>query len=518
MSDLKNGLQVFAKLQAHFHALVDVDPVRAVNEARALPDTPVDGVFFTVLKGGILIDAGSCARDLQAIRDGIEIFRGLLKAAPDSAVLHYNLGNGLVALADQIPYSDVRWYLATAEERRAARTEFQRAAVLDNDSGVASTALTNLGNGLWNAHRWVEAYDAYIAALAHDATNGVAATGAAKVLLRCVDRHIGERGVLLAVAARHLQQAREHPHRIAELAGHRASADLGALLSREVRSGEAPDMSDASEYEKFVARYRLALSPTIEGLERSLKRWDSLRIESLIEPTSTPHGVPALFAMFNVVKADFLAARLLAYEALETTIPDTGSYADTLDYALYGLNSSVLLLAQRACVDVLDKIAVATSEYFGISGAQRAVSFLERWFQRRNSAQPPAWYPTFAQAAQDGNTAVVALAEMSLDIGKGGALSAKRELRHSATHRFTVLHDLGSQPSRQSSAVEHFALDDFSAQLIESLQLARAALLYFVEMVTLEEHKKDKQHAGLKVPLAVPNHHWIRGEDEEIGE
>lgn len=39
---------------------------------------------------------------------------------------------------------------------------------------------------------------------------------------------------------------------------------------------------------------------------------------------------------------------MLAYQALETKIADTGLYADKLDYAVYGVNPSVLLLAQRA--------------------------------------------------------------------------------------------------------------------------------------------------------------------------
>ena len=473
MTDRRKGLEAFAKLQSYFHSLIDHDPARAISEVRALPDTPVDGVLFTILKGSILIDAGSCAGDTQAIGDGINIFRQMLKTDPGNALLHYNLGNGFVALADQLPYSDVGWYLDTSEDRRSGRNEFQRAAQLDDENQVTSTSLTNLGNAFGKAYRWVEAYDAYTKALEYDATNGVAATGAARVLLRCAERHIGERDVLLAVAARHLRQARMHPHRIAELAGARAFAELQVLFDSELNAGYIPDLSGASAYEKFIARHRLALSPTIEGLDLSLKRWDSLRIYSLIEPANTEHGVPALFAMLNVMKADFLAARLLAFQALETTIPDTGLYADTLDYALYGINQSVLLLAQRGCIDLLDKIAVAASEYFGIPGSKRAIGFLDRWFLPRRNGQPLVWHPAFAQAAKDGNAALIALAEMALDVATGGALSAKREFRHSSTHRFTILHDIGCEPSRKSEAVEHHSSEMFRTQLIESLQVAR---------------------------------------------
>ena len=82
--------------------------------------------------------------------------------------------------------------------------------------------------------------------------------------------------------------------------------------------------------------------------------------------------------MFNVMKADFLTARLLAYRALYGETPDSGTYADTLDYAQYGTSQSLLTIAQRTCIDVLDKIALATSEYFELAG--RFIYFSNRWY------------------------------------------------------------------------------------------------------------------------------------------
>ena len=40
------------------------------------------------------------------------------------------------------------------------------------------------------------------------------------------------------------------------------------------------------------------------------------------------------------------------------------------------------------------------------------------------------------------------------------------------------------------------------------------APLYFVEMVALEEARKQ-QLAGITVPIVVPSHHWIRGLDDQ---
>jgi hypothetical protein len=152
--------------------------------------------------------------------------------------------------------------------------------------------------------------------------------------------------------------------------------------------------------------------------------------------------------MLNVMKSDFLAARYLAYQALSGTFPESGLYLDTLDYAVYGVVQSMLSLAQRACIDVLDKVAVATTDYFAIPGSPRVVYFTNRWFADSQKGQPLVWHPSLRPHIDKGNTAMIALAEISLDLGEGGALHRKKAFRHSSTHRFTVLHDLGCNPTR----------------------------------------------------------------------
>jgi LA2681-like HEPN len=509
-------LDAFKHEQLRLHSLMDDNPMKAIEEARSLPsDTPIKGVLYTSLKAGVLVDAGSSVKDKQAIEEGIALFRRLLSESPKSASFHYNLGNGLMALADQQPYTGSTWYLDTASIRSEGRSHLQKAISSEDNAPVLSTAFTNLGNALVRAHRWVEAYDCYTKALEHDRSNAIASTGAAKVLLRCSDRGIGNKKILLSVAARHLKAANLQPGRIAELAGTRAQEELTPLLQMELPNGNPPGLNAGIDYEKFVARHRLALSPTIEGLDCSLKRWDSLRFESITEPIGSASGVPPLFAMLNVMKSDFLAARYLAYQALTAQFPDSGFYADTLDYAVYGVVPSLLSLAQRACIDVLDKIAAATTEYFAVPGNVKVVYFWSRWFDDPRAEPPLVWHPSLSPHIDNGNTAIIALADISFDINEDGFLVRKKAFRHSSTHRFTVLHDIGCHPSRESAQIEHCEIEEFKDQLIESLQLARAAVLYFVEMVSIAE-KTRAAGTGKIGTITVPSHHYIRGEDEQV--
>ena len=509
-------LDAFKHEQVRLHSLMDDNPTKAIEEARSLPsDTPVKGVLYTGLKAGVLIDAGSSAKDKQAIQEGVALFRRLLSESPKDAALHYNLGNGLAALAEQYPSTTNKWYLDTRNIRRKARGHLQKAISAKDNAAVRSTAFTNLGNALLRAHRWVEAYDAYSSALKHDRTNSVASTGAARILLRCLRRGMGNGSILQSIAARHLKTAKLHPQRLAELAGMKAQKELQHLLQMKLPESNPPDLTGASDYEKFVARHRLALSPTIDGLDCSLKRWDSLRFNSLTEPVGTTLGVPPLFAMMNVMKSDFLAARYLAYQALTAKFPESGLYTDTLDYAVYGIAPSFLSLAQRACFDVLDKIAAATTEYFGIPGNVKVVYFWSRWFKSPRKRPPKAWHPSLRPHIDNDNTAIIALADISFDIGKSGFLVRKQAFRHSSTHRFTVLHDMGCRPSRNSEHIEHCEIREFKDQLIESLQLARAATIYFVEMISIAE-KTRAAGIGKVGQITVPSHHYIRGEDDQV--
>ncbi len=513
--DAKENERCFRELHATLNALIDQDPQSAIKAARALtPGDVLNARNIDALRAGILIDAGHAGNDVRAVDEGVATLQRLRKSDPDRADLQYSLANGLAAQADLVSCSYPAWYCETADLRREARHLYRFALEGQDGTSIASQSLTNLGNALIRAYRFVEAYDCYLRALNNDPCNGVALTGAAKILLRFANEGIGDRDVLLGVAARHLRTARENPDRIRELAGERAYKQLSELLETEIAGGAPPDLSSASDYQRFVANHRLALAPTIEGLDLAMSRWDSLRIESITEPINTEHGVPPIFAMFNVLKSDYLTARFLAYLALEGELTESGKYSDTLDYAGYGIRSSLLTLSQRSCMDLLDKTAVAASEYLGLPGAPKATYFLSRWFLKPKNGEPLAWQPDVCKEIVFGNTALIALSEVSCDIAAGGFLQEKRSIRNTSTHRFTVLHDFETRPSRKCSRIDHYDAGAFVDQLIETLQLTRAVLFYFVEMIKLRE-KRLTSDGSLKMPLRVPDHAWIRGEEDE---
>jgi hypothetical protein len=256
------------------------------------------------------------------------------------------------------------------------------------------------------------------------------------------------------------------------------------------------------------------LSPILEGLAHNPKRWDDSHIATLTESFGDGDArVPPSFAMFNVMKADYLVARDLMFHAtreIEQPKRDTGVYMDTLDYAVYGVAPARLVLAQRSALDVLDKIAVALNELFAVGLAVERIHFKSFW---RVRPREQAWHPQLAAAIARGNVALIALSEIAADLsemeGVSGLLSEVRQARNAGTHRFVVLHDLGVSGFRPSAAIEHHGLVAFQATALRTLRLARAALLHMVEVFEYEERARKPR--ALTGSMVVRPHHEIRG-------
>lgn len=498
-------LQAIQARAVKLRSLLDVDPGKAIKQARTMKATSAHEHSANLLRAGIFIDAGGITQQIDVVKEGVELLRQLRETDPAHPSLQYNLANGLGMLADLDKTPPPDWYFATRALRQEARELWDVVRALDERS-LRTQALTNLGNALSKSHRWSEAYDAYVAALEEDPSNGVAAGQAALMLLRGVSAGMGDQDKMEQVAAHYAAIAKTNRTRVVDLAGKEASELFGQLPDgkESLDLGNSPPIKNA--YLRFVAQHHLALVPTIEGLNASLRRWDSLQICCFYESIDASHETPPLFAMLNTIKAGYLAARQIAFQAEQPRrIRETGLYIDTLDYASYGTTPAMLLLAQRSAMDVLDQIAAALNDYLKVGLKPNHVYFSNFW---RKDKSKPRWRAALEQEIADGNKAVIALGELAEDLGHGGYLHRKRKARNASTHRFTVLHDMMGS-FRTNPAIEHVDLETFRAETIETLQAVRAAILYFVEVIVLREYRLKP--SGKTAPLLLPAHHWVRG-------
>lgn len=499
--------------------ILDRDPAAAIEAARRLrPRDDLNAANIERIRAMVFIEAGGKLNDAAIVTEGVDVFRKhSLAMAPDCI---YNLANGLAELA-RLQDLGKPGRLDTAAQRQEVRTLFQQAAAKSEHALIRSSSLNNLANQLKDSYRWIEAYDTYAAAIDADPANAVALSGIASLLRWRLKKKVDADGPIRRAAVRYLLQARAQLSAAHEYAGARGVTRIEELLKEfQLDDTAVPvkELPPVSGYADFVRRHRLALCVDVEGAGADVGRWDHLAIRSVTQPIKAAMETPIIFSSWNVLKADFLTARWLAYTALEGELPETGAYVDTLDYARYGIKQSLLVLAQKAAVDVLDKVAAAANVYLKIGGDPQAVYFGTCWHERDKAkkgqlATPLKWLKTVEDEIKAGNAALIALTELAHDY-YGGYLRSKKHARNAGTHRFVVLHDLWVDGRAASSPIlDRREEDEFEQVAVESLQVARAALFYFQEVVSVRERRLRRSHKGLTAPLVLPSHHYVRGED-----
>lgn len=202
----------------------------------------------------------------------------------------------------------------------------------------------------------------------------------------------------------------------------------------------------------------------------------------------------------------------------ESVWPKTGQFSDTLDYALYGPDTSALILAHRTALDLLDKVAVTANSYFELGLPPKKVSFGRLWRDPDDKKTGSRLVEKVEGLIRAGVYAMYGLVELAEDYdGADGIIRSQKNLRNSGTHRFLVLHDLGDPAlARQAPEIEHLNHTDFVYEALSALRVARSAIQMLALAISQYEEILRKQADGVIGTLIVPDHHWIRGEDEEV--
>jgi len=496
---------------------------RAMDIAKAViasshPDGAKAALLFSA--SSTVINAGVHLNDTESVKSGKLLAEKALTMTTEDQPLHhqcrYNIANATSSLCDQdLPSIEpgtrrIDWepdLVASRLKNRADLKEVRReffqiglSQVADNQT--RSAAYCNLGNVLDHAGRWAEAYDFYLRALEADPRNGNAAGNLAQLLHTRIDSGIGQTGHIAAVYDKYVALAHDLRDGTLAFADAKVAERWDRLIPTESQGhlthGLDPEAEDY-EYRQWVADLRLALSPAVEGLGTDERRWDSATIEVLYGENLDDMSPPILGAM-NVLKSDFLVSRRLAFDAisqltddLAQTIDDSGSYVETLDYSLYGIQYSKLLLAQRSALDVLDKTAVVANEHFNAGDAPSKVSFRNFWTEKNGELREPLVKGAGRSLPN------LALAELANDMAKDGMYATSQALRNAGTHRIVHAALLQTTGVTQDSRSK-IDLIELIESTVLALQVTRSAYLYLIDLVAMWNHPEDHQGAYLPFP------------------
>ena len=266
-------LSEFSKLSSDLNALVDADPIRAVQKAREIDLDGPNRINLMSLRAATLVNAGASLGRQEAIDEGLELYRELHRLYP-TADITYNLANGLVEAAD-CRGDDSEW-VDYQEQTRAYRAEARRCywkvlQDVDADVELRTQAWTNIANLFAKTYRLSEAHDARLSALKIDPKNGVAAFCAALDLMWLFKRGgCSELTHMEAVMLARL--ALRNKERIVQYAGARVVAKVEALASK--LTDPPPRSLHTNPFIRWVEEERLTLAPAVELVDPSLGKLD----------------------------------------------------------------------------------------------------------------------------------------------------------------------------------------------------------------------------------------------------
>jgi hypothetical protein len=539
-------LRAFEKFLLKLDREVDANPQVALD---ALPDAVHDLLGQGPIElgskeeaqvltncAGVLINAAIRAESVAHLA----LSEGWLLDVLDSFLLEndpilissmlYNLGNARTALADINERTERRsalsdgkpdWRTVRAVARwrqrdllRSGRSDLTWAARLaDGVSGDAvGQQLCNLGNTFDHSARWIEAYDAYAGALKADPTNGNAAGNAAVLVQGAIQAGWDFEGHMCSLYDHYLAMAKGLRERTVEVAGEHAAQRFDEM---ELLGSHAPlrvDPAPDDPYQQWVVEHRLALIAGLEGIgsPEVEGRWDSISLRQVIQPIDED-GAPTILSMLNVLKADYLVARRLGFEALEALDhtdgwaqhpSDPGLYVETLDYAVVGEASAKLVLAHRAALDVLDKVAVALNEHLDIGVAPEKVNFRKFWFEP--ARRPENQYDQLRGALLAHPciaSGLLAMAELAYDMAEDGIYAEAQQVRNAGTHRFVLLHN-GVVEVPSTGTMKSLPVWEMQTTMLEALSVARAAYIYLVAILSVYEAEIAKD-SGPTIPITM---------------
>ena len=231
---------------------------------------------------------------------------------------------------------------------------------------------------------------------------------------------------------------------------------------------------------------------------------------------------PVVVGLFNQLKQEFVSARWLYFEAVnsdEVHDSDLGVYLyNTLDYPAYGLAVEKLKISFRMAYSILDKIAYFLNRYLGLGIAEKNVSFRGIWKPKKSS---PTVRPEFNASK---NWPLRGLYWLSKDMFEPEFTDVTdpdaqglNKLRNNLEHKYVKVHLFAIPPEPNGSDMwfDDFAysltVDECERRSLRLLRLVRAALIY----LTLGIHAEERhRHAELPTDALLAEFDLIPFEDD----
>jgi hypothetical protein len=463
---------------------------------------------------GILIDGGGVVEDIESVNLGVSLIEELLRKSSTLdedfiTNLNYNLSNGYSSQAKLLCKAGHQESVTDLlqKQKHCLQDVLLKARYLDSE--FLPNAISNYANLLGELGRTVEAADYCYDCLNVASDHAVAICNCSSVLQKLLNLSVKHNYKILYEAWKLMKEASQREAELTRLAGQQMVAKCRKSLEAFEAYLISLNPSGAKGLEEWIIgfekahnwkpsarlqalrnnRLLLTVNPRPSNCLSEYK--DDICFESIVTQL-TDEGeklFQKLVHTFNHIKEDFATARYLYYESQSQAnelIEESSItwYLETFDYADFGLRSGFLKTSLRIAADLLDKCAGFLNLYLGLEHPEDEVVLNNVWYLNRNYRK--GLHPTISKLLPS-NQYLAALRDLNRDLYLGRYPAPIRNLRNEATHKRLVLSLYGSFEESDSS----HSLEDFRAITYFLLRMAKAAVIYLVGAVMVEEKRHE---------------------------
>ncbi len=273
------------------------------------------------------------------------------------------------------------------------------------------------------------------------------------------------------------------------------------------------------QYRAWVLAKKLFLHPLNDLGAYSVAARDFLSVPSIVVKIEDP---PVYQGFYNQLKQEYVSARFLYYEGVTSS---KSHFSDkdvllynTLDYPEYSLQIEKIKMSYRVIYSLFDKIAFFINDYFHLGEKEKNVYFKTIWY-----SDPKKKLEVRPKLIESENGALIALFWVSKDLFDEEAsyneyLEPEAQqlyiIRNHLEHKYTKIHyPMWSGKPSDDSMISNLFYDDlaysmyrsdFERKTLKLLKLARAALMYLVFAMKVEEGRREKLRDPSEIILPAP--------------
>ncbi len=473
----------------------------------------------------VIFETGRERQDIDGIKKGLEFaeiqtFENWTDH--DKMIFHYNVANGwsyLQMLTQEIN-SEGFWAFELKELEKQIVNLRSALIYFDNvdDDFNKCQILTNLGNLLSHIGRFSESLQYWQSALEINSEFPMAIGNIGFGLFHYarVLYDPGQRDLFLKLSYKYLSQAIEYD--IYEEAKNAFRSIIEKLTShydkKELKN--LPNFNDfdigdeESEvlYRKWCLENHLFLNPLNDIITGNIASHDCLHLPPITAGLDDP---PTFHTIYNQIKQEFVSARYLFYEGInfkENHFSDKGNLQmDTLDYAVYSLNTEKVKIAYRLFYSILDKIAYLLNLYLKLGFKPSSVSFRKIWYEYQKS-KPIGLNKKITESQ---NWAFRGLYWLSKDFYESNLSLSSMEpdakelskIRNFLEHKSFKIVDIGETKWADAGYTYLINRSDFEDKTFKLLRLVRAAIIYISLGFNIEEVMNRTDNPTLPVDFVI---------------